>query len=334
MESVPDTLPSKGVFVLGRRPGLDGLRGLAILSILLFHSGCPWWRGGFVGVDLFFALSGFLISSILLADYRGLGHVSYGRFYIRRALRLLPAMLTFLVAFALMSIAKSTDPYHSLGDCLIVLCYMANWTRAFGTGRPDRLGHTWSLSIEEQFYLLWPVTLETILRTCKTYRRSVQVLAIVILGVWLLRAAMLASGAHPLRIYSGLDTRADALLVGCLLAVSASYGAIRAGRLGRRSEGLLARAARWDRGHRDGRDLGRSEISGLGSPSGGVTVDLRDPRGIGDSRRWPSSAIPLARGGRPHFLWDIPLALSHHGHTATPAIDMDSRACRRMDYPS
>ena len=145
---------------LTHQPALDGLRGLAVAGVLLFHGG--HLSGGFLGVDAFFVLSGFLITSLLLAEARDRGGIALGAFWMRRARRLLPALTCVLLAVAVYAVllAKPDELATIRGDALATIGYFANW-RAIFTSRdywslfrqPSPLDHTWSLAIEEQFYL-------------------------------------------------------------------------------------------------------------------------------------------------------------------------------------
>ncbi|MCP2322282.1 peptidoglycan/LPS O-acetylase OafA/YrhL [Hamadaea flava] len=148
------------------QPPLDGVRALAVLAVLLFHAGVRQLPGGFLGVDAFFVLSGFLITSLLLGELRRTGRIALGEFWLRRARRLLPALLAVLVVVALLArtLAGGEELTLVRGDALATLAYVANWRMIYrGTdyfaqnAAPSPLQHTWSLGIEEQFYLCWPV---------------------------------------------------------------------------------------------------------------------------------------------------------------------------------
>ena len=142
-------------------PALDGLRGLAVLLVVLFHAAAPPFQGGFVGVDMFFVLSGYLITNLLLQEYQQQGRIDFGRFYLRRFLRLMPALLFMTATFALVaSWQLEGEPLRqALGEIPWAVSYLANWARAWDLIPMFYLVHTWSLAIEEQFYLLWPVVL-------------------------------------------------------------------------------------------------------------------------------------------------------------------------------
>jgi peptidoglycan/LPS O-acetylase OafA/YrhL len=209
---------------MGRWPALDGVRGLAILLVMLEHTHLAPFHGGGLGVDLFFVLSGFLISGLLLAEFQRSGRLDIRRFYYRRALRLLPAVLVLVAATTGLALA---DHHSDMGKATLAmapktLLYVANLGRT-DIGNPSLLAHTWSLSIEEQFYLLWPLVLLLVLRT----RRSRMALTGVVLGFAALatvtRTVSYLTGpdtsAHFGRWYFRTDTKVDALLLGCTIAV-------------------------------------------------------------------------------------------------------------------
>ena len=202
-------------------PQLDGLRGIAILFVMLFHAEVPGFVGGFIGVDIFFVLSGFLITTMLVREYEQYGSVSLKNFYARRVLRLAPALLLLLVTFCLYSFlfldgARAKSNYI---DAIISLGYLSNWARAFSVHPPDFLGHTWSLSIEEQFYILWPLILLSMLALLKSRKAVFAVTVALAVSSSLLRISLSFAGATVERLYNGLDTRADALMAGCALGL-------------------------------------------------------------------------------------------------------------------
>jgi len=184
---------------LGYRPALDGLRGVAVLLVLISHARLFGMGGaGQVGVTLFFVLSGFLITSLLIEERERTGRINLGAFYRRRARRLLPALLAVLAVAAVF-----------VGWLVVLpLVYVSNWAIVVGTDL-DILSHTWSLSVEEHFYAIWPLAFIAIRRT----PIAVGLLAAVFVGAWLVR---LVSG--ELHAMWGTDARADALAIGCLLA--------------------------------------------------------------------------------------------------------------------
>lgn len=201
----------------GRVPALDGLRGVAILLVVAGHVGMPGVEGGApVGVTLFFVLSGFLITRLLLTEHDATGRVRLGAFYLRRAARLLPPLLVMLTALIGYVAVTGGRVDRAAAVSLAALSYCANWISPMAGGLGP-LNHTWSLSVEEQFYLAWPLGLLALLRHP---RALVPALAAGIAGSVLLRWWLL-DGTHEahVRVYSGTDTVAYALLAGCLLAV-------------------------------------------------------------------------------------------------------------------
>jgi peptidoglycan/LPS O-acetylase OafA/YrhL len=237
---------------LGYLPALDGLRGVAISMVMLFHLHGPLFKGGYVGVGLFFVLSGFLITALLVQEWEEHAAISFRRFYARRALRLLPALYTLLAVYLVaLNVAGLAEPLTERAEnqpwqpALYAGTYVSNWTRGLGVPM-GALAHTWSLSIEEQFYVLWPLLLGLALRARWSYRRIAAGAGLLALAAALHRAVLWHFRASPLdvfRIYDGFDTRADALLIGCAAALLAADGALHAwpARLHRRAclAGLL-----------------------------------------------------------------------------------------------
>jgi peptidoglycan/LPS O-acetylase OafA/YrhL len=227
---------------------LDGVRALAVSSVVAFHLGMTWAPGGYLGVDVFFVLSGFLITALLLSERDTNGRISLGRFYARRALRLLPALLAVLGALWLFTtVTVVGDSAHRVrGDGLAALFYFANWRAAFGHAPfLGFMGHAWSLSIEEQFYAVWPLLVVGALALRGGRRSLVLVLAVAGTVVPpLLRLAWWdGSAATMTRLYYGLDTRADALFAGAVLAVIVASGRLPVGRLARSVYAALALGA-------------------------------------------------------------------------------------------
>lgn len=237
-------------FELGHLPALDGLRGVAVLAVMAVHTRPVLAEGGFLGVDLFFVLSGFLITALLVQEHRRHGVLSLPRFYIRRALRLLPALLGLLAGLWLYLLARGSGlELRMMGrDSLTALLYVHNW-RVVVTP-PLRLTpsllHVWSLSIEEQFYLVWPVVLAVLLGW-RVRRHWVLGLTLAGWAVPVLRRLALWEGRASLeRVYFATDTRGDALLAGCFVGLLVSWSAGPSGRWGRaalRGGAWLATAA-------------------------------------------------------------------------------------------
>src|SRR5207237_554156 len=147
---------------LGYMPGLDGLRALALIAVILFHSGFRWAKGGFLGVTTFFVLSGFLITSLLLVERHGTGRLDLRAFWARRVRRLAPALLVLVgVVAVLLVVAPPRSSSGVIGDGIAALGWVANWRFVFSHhsyaalfSQPSPFDHTWSLAIEEQFYLV------------------------------------------------------------------------------------------------------------------------------------------------------------------------------------
>src|ERR1700712_3611651 len=215
-------------------PALDGVRALAVLAVLADHGGVAGLPGGFVGVDVFFVLSGFLITSLLLQEHRRTGRIRLGAFWARRARRLLPALVLMVLAVITLRRAFAPDSVSGLRlDALAALGWVANWrfaarhTDYFAQGgMASPLQHTWSLGVEEQYYLLWPLILVTVVLLSRhrryaspaAVRRTVGWLAVVGAAASA-GAALRLSGSGSLgRVYFGSDTRAQALLIGAAAA--------------------------------------------------------------------------------------------------------------------
>lgn len=207
-------------------PYLDGMRGLAVLAVIVYHAMPSLVPGGFFGVDVFFVLSGFLITLLLLREYDKTGRINLKNFYMRRALRLLPALVLLLFAYLAVSVILGWNLAERIRDTLLVICYSVNWARAYEVWIPKHLGHTWSLSIEEQFYVIWPILLLCLLQYVSCRRKLARIIFCGALAAWLLRINLYLNGSTPERIYNGLDTRADSLLMGCGLGVLLSCGAL------------------------------------------------------------------------------------------------------------
>lgn len=212
-------------FTLGHRPALDGIRGIAVGLVVAFHVGAGT-SGGFIGVQVFFVLSGFVITAVLLEEARGTGAVHLPYFYARRALRLLPALFALLGVMAVYVVLFPSHPAATgfERDSLAAIFYVANWVYAHVGNQPHALVHMWSLSVEEQFYLVWPLVVSVLVLRGSSYRVLVGVCAAGVAASALSASLLVARGASIDRVYFGTDTRADALLIGCAIAVVAFAG--------------------------------------------------------------------------------------------------------------
>jgi peptidoglycan/LPS O-acetylase OafA/YrhL len=212
----------------GRRPhlpALDGLRGVAIIGVLLFHTG--HLSGGFLGVDLFFALSGYLITDLLLREIETTGAVSLVAFWGRRVRRLLPALATMLTAVTVLVWAVGSPDLvrTTLADGPWVQLNLVNWhLLAESAGYWDRFGparvfeHLWSIAVEEQFYVVWPVVLLIVARYGPGAHRRVLAIAAMASAGSLVLMVTLVDPEDPTRVYTGTDTRAFSLLLGAVVA--------------------------------------------------------------------------------------------------------------------
>ena len=225
-------------------PGLDGLRAVAVLGVVAYHLGFRWAPGGLLGVGVFFTLSGYLITDLLLGEFHSLGRLQLGDFWIRRARRLLPALLLMLAVVAVWVAIVDRSQLASLrGGELAATFYVGNWWLIFQHisyfarfGPPSPIGNLWSLGVEEQFYLIWPWLLALGLWWVRGSNRSLPprlrarrwarkrgVLVAITLALALLSAIEMGvlyhPGQDPTRIYDGTDTRIFAILLGAALAM-------------------------------------------------------------------------------------------------------------------
>jgi peptidoglycan/LPS O-acetylase OafA/YrhL len=207
---------------LGYVPPLDGLRAVAIVAVMLFHLKTKSvFPGGHVGVDLFFVLSGFLITTLLLQEWVGTGTIALRTFYLRRALRLLPAMAAFVIAYVVVNLAFSSYGFTGrqsddllFRNAAMILTYGYNWFVALDGDVGRGLSHLWSLSVEEQFYLVWPGILLLALRLRTP---GVAIMLGTLLLVLASASLPFASAGEWKRLYYGTDFRLQALMTGCLL---------------------------------------------------------------------------------------------------------------------
>ncbi|MCM3629179.1 acetyltransferase [Paenibacillus glycanilyticus] len=210
-------------------PGLDGVRAIAVIAVIAYHFGWPVASGGLLGVGVFFVLSGYLITDLLLEERRSTGRIHFRRFWIRRSLRLLPAMLLMLLAITVyLALADRGRLSDICGEMLSALTYTSNWYliyrqvsyfESFGPLSP--IGHLWSLAVEEQFYLVWPLLLWGMIRFIPfPTRGKLAVVTLTAAAASLIAMAFLyVPGTDPSRVYYGTDTRAFGLFIGAAFAI-------------------------------------------------------------------------------------------------------------------
>ncbi len=235
-----------------RIAALDGVRAVALLIIMGYHFGVGWLSGGFFSLDIFYVLSGYLITGLLLGEYRRRGRIKLSAFWLRRARRLLPALAIVLVVVSL--VVRFAEPAGMYPDfrmsALSALFYFSNWWQIAAssnyfnaTGPIYPLTHTWSLAVEEQFYLVWPLVVLAVMHLARTVARGIRVLLTLSVVGALASALEMALLYHPdtntTRLYFGTDTHAQSILVGSVLACGLTLFQMRRG-----EEGMAPRASR------------------------------------------------------------------------------------------
>ncbi|MFN8217409.1 MAG: acyltransferase family protein [Solirubrobacterales bacterium] len=215
-------------------PGLDGLRAIAVLAVIVFHLGFGWAPGGLLGVGIFFTLSGYLITDLLLAQLSARGRIKLGQFWLARARRLLPALFVMLaIVVAWVTIFGPAQPDQFRKAVVSAVFYVNNWQQIFGNvsyfarfAPEGPLNHLWSLSVEEQFYIFWPFLLLLGVKLVHErplpsgIRPRLALLTLVLAVVSTIEMAILYHPSFdPSRIYYGTDTRAGGLLFGAALAM-------------------------------------------------------------------------------------------------------------------
>lgn len=225
---------------MGYLPGLDGVRALAVIGVLLYHADLTWIQGGFLGVDVFFVLSGFLITSLILEEFDRSGRIDFARFYLGRARRLLPPLVLVLAAVAVGAAFFWRDAAAQVRvDTIASIFYVNNWWYILNDssyfefiGRPPLLKHLWSLAVEEQFYLVWPAVAYLVAK--RAGRRGVRITALalaVLSTAWMILLSVtngFPEYADPSRAYFGTDSHAMGLLVGAALATAWRPGRLKA----------------------------------------------------------------------------------------------------------
>jgi peptidoglycan/LPS O-acetylase OafA/YrhL len=224
---------------------LDGLRAVSLLILMGYHFGVGWLQGGFFGLDIFYVLSGYLITGLLLSEYRKRDRIKLSAFWVRRARRLLPALVIVLVVVTLM--VRLAEPVGMFPDfrisALSALFYFSNWWQIaasnnyFATVGPVYpLAHTWSLAVEEQFYLIWPLVVVAVMHLSRTFVRGIRVLLILSLvgaaASAFEMAHLYSPTANLTRLYFGTDTHAQPILIGAVMACSMTMIEMRRGRDG------------------------------------------------------------------------------------------------------
>ncbi len=231
-------VPPEGPTVGGHVPALDGLRGVAVAAVVLFHAGRVFdvphlVRGGYLGVDVFLVLSGFLITAGLVNERRATGAVDVRRFARRRVRRLVPPLAVLVAVTVALAVPLSRLHPRLGADLLATVTGTMNWWKAYEL-LPSRtlLAHTWTVALEAQYYVVWLVALLLVLRRARP-RLAVAVVVGGALASGAVRLALLLTGSSESRLYYGLDTRADAFLLGAAAALVLGLGMVPAGSLAR-----------------------------------------------------------------------------------------------------
>jgi peptidoglycan/LPS O-acetylase OafA/YrhL len=208
-------------------PGLDGIRAMAVLYVIAYHINIPWAKGGMLGVGVFFTLSGYLITDLLLGHVRRHGNLGLSQFWLRRARRLLPALFLMLAAVSVyVALFDASQLAQVRRQVITAALYVGNWSTIAQHGSyfarfaaPLPLDHLWSLAIEEQFYLLWPWLLLLGIHVFRSRRRHAIATLVAAAASAILMGQLFHPGYDPTRAYEGTDTRAFGLLIGAALAM-------------------------------------------------------------------------------------------------------------------
>jgi peptidoglycan/LPS O-acetylase OafA/YrhL len=315
---------------LAHEPTLDGLRGLAVAAVVGYHLGLSWLKGGFLGVSLFFTLSGFLITNLLLAEHDLTGTLALTSFWARRARRLLPAACGGIgLAVVAMAIKGDADQLgHLPGDVMGALGYVANWrfvldhsTYQAGYQAPSPLLHYWSLAIEEQLYLVLPLLVFVVARRGHA-RRRLGVVVSVLMVVSALATLAVGAGHDPNRVYFGTDTRMFELLAGVLLAVIVGFPTAAVAWSPRRHRavsvlgavGLLATVGLWVTVAEGDRWVYRGGLWGVAVLSAGTIVAATRGVGAVGVLRW-KPLVGLGRISYGVYVYHWPLFLLFDGQS-------------------
>jgi peptidoglycan/LPS O-acetylase OafA/YrhL len=311
--------------------GLDGLRGLAVLLVLVSHLNLVVRRadltgfapvdrllsGGFLGVDLFFVLSGFLITALLLREVGDTGDVRYGAFYGRRALRLLPPLYLLLLVHAVYTLASDGDWGAEGASIRAAVLYLSNWQVVYSFETvADGTNHLWSLAVEEQFYFLWPALLVGLLGVGLRPRVFAAVLGVVVVATAFHRALLWDHGVDWVELFVRTDLRLDALAIGAALALlwttgsTPGRGVVAAGWVG---AGVIILCVLLSRANEDFFQLGGATLFALGAAAVILAVLDGNWSGIAVLEWRPLRAVGLVSYGL--YLWHFPVftAVGDHG---------------------
>ena len=310
----------------GYQPALDGLRAFAVASVLFYHAGQSWAIGGYLGVDAFFVLSGFLITALLVTEWSSRPRIDLGAFWARRARRLLPALglvIAGILVYAAV-FAASGELARIRADGFATIGYVANWKFVFSGEsyfahftQPSPFRHMWSLAIEEQFYLIWPLMVAAILAVGRSLRILLAAASALLIGSAVLMWLLYAPGQDPSRVYYGTDTRAQSLLLGAIAAILVYlHGPIRsrAARLALRAGALVGAVYTlwlWSRMSERTDDLYRGGflLAGLAVVTVIASVTQPDRGVMGRALSWfPLRWIGMISYGL--YLWHWPIYLT------------------------
>lgn len=198
-------------------PAYDGLRAISVLAVVLFHLHPTIFKGGWIGVDTFFVLSGFLITSILARELKNTGKIDFKTFYFNRVIRLAPALIFVVVVVGLLTLGFGSLGKENYRSIALTLAYMSNWNLAYQWWDGAALSHTSSLSVEEQFYFIWPLLFIAV-RQKNIARLAAAIITFAIF--W--QVYLVIAGASSTRVAFALDTRCVSIMIGCFLAVAAN----------------------------------------------------------------------------------------------------------------